>query len=78
MYASNFIGFGKFRKPSLQPPCFLRTNSRGVVEPSAKSSTIIDFDIDDTPQRVWMADPRTNCSLRYTRSTEPRTPRGRG
>ena len=29
----------------------------------------------DASERAWIADPRTTCSLRYTRSAEPRTPR---
>jgi hypothetical protein len=33
------------------------------------------FDIRKVGGWGWIADPRTNCSLRYTRPAEPRTPR---
>jgi hypothetical protein len=29
----------------------------------------------DAPQRVWIADPRTTCSMRYTSPAELRPPR---
>ena len=47
----------------------------GVI---SKFSTSFVSVIRDAPHRSWMADPRSTCPLRYTRSAGLCTPRGRG
>jgi hypothetical protein len=55
--------------------CAFCEPSPGWLGATPKFSTSIGLIIMDAPQRAWIADPRTTCSLRYTRSAQLRTPR---